>query len=67
MAGVHGRGGHLALCLVVLEHRRVPASVSDLLLEELLVWVTLPRNGTVIPMRVQVSYYLIVIDGIHSS
>ena len=55
MAGVHGRGGHLALCLVVLEHRRVPGSVSDLLLEELLVWVTLPRNGTVIPMRVQVS------------
>ena len=54
-AGVYGLCGHLALWLVVLENRGGTASVSDWLLEALLVWVILPSNKIAIPILVEVS------------
>ena len=52
----------------VLEHRRAPASVTDLVVEALLVWVPRPSNIIVIPMLVQINQYLIIIiEAIHSS
>lgn len=67
VAMVLGRLRQLAVSPFVLEHKRVPASVTDLVVEVLLVWVPLPNNIFVIPMIVQINQYLIIIiEAIHS-